>query len=88
MRTSRLSANQAMESSTQIRTIVETYLREMSVPSKYADLMFSNSGDQIYWINEADFKADFSGIIPELKDWMNAKSDKRTPALRGLVQVR
>jgi hypothetical protein len=74
-----LSANEAMEfSSTKIRTVVETYLREMSVPSKYADRMFSISGDQMYWINEADFEADFSGNIPELEDWLNAKCNERT----------
>jgi hypothetical protein len=73
-----LTANQAMESSTQTRTIVETYLREMGVPSKYADLMFSNSGDQMYWIDDADFEANFWGFIPELKGWVNAKCDKRS----------
>jgi hypothetical protein len=82
-----LSANQAMESSTQIRTIVETYLREMGVPSKYPDRMFSISGDQIYWINDADFEADFSGTIPELKDWMNAKCDKRTDVEKRLWNI-
>ena len=82
-----LSANQAMESSTPIRTIVETYLREMGVPSKYADRMLSISGDKIYWINDADFTADFSGIIPELKDWMNAKCNKFTDVEKYLMDI-
>jgi hypothetical protein len=82
-----ISADQAMESSTQIRTIVETYLREMGVPSKYAELMFSNSGDQMYWIDRADFEADFWGFIPELKDWVNAKCDKRTDVEKRLWDI-
>jgi hypothetical protein len=82
-----LSADQAMESSTQIRTIVETYLREMGVPSKYADRMFSISGDQMYWIDRADFEADFWGFIPELKDWVNAKCDKRTDVEKRLWDI-
>ncbi|MGO9049820.1 MAG: hypothetical protein ACLQFW_23565 [Xanthobacteraceae bacterium] len=73
-----LSANQAMASGTQVRTIVETYLKEMGVPAKYADLMFSVPKDQVRWIDEADLKSDFTGVIPELQDWLDARCDKRT----------
>lgn len=38
-----LSADQAMASATQVRTVVDAYLKEMGVPAKYSDLMFSNS---------------------------------------------
>lgn len=73
-----LSANQAMASGTQVRTIVENYLKEMGVPAKYADLMFSVPKDQVRWIDEADLKSDFTGVIPELQDWLDARCDKRT----------
>jgi hypothetical protein len=82
-----LSANQAIESATQVRTIVEKYLKEMGVPAKYADLMFSISRDQVRWLDEADFQADFSGIIPELKDWMNAKCDNEIDADKRLWKI-
>jgi len=82
-----LSANQAMASAAQVRTVVEAYLKEMGVPSKYADLMFSIPKDQVLWISEKDFQADFAGIIPELKDWMNAQCDKRTDVEKRLDDV-
>ncbi|HEX3495617.1 MAG TPA: hypothetical protein VHT02_00320, partial [Methylocella sp.] len=62
-----VSANQAIASATQVRTIVEAYLKEMSAPAKYADLMFSIPKDQVRWISETDFKTDFAGLVPELK---------------------
>jgi hypothetical protein len=56
-----LSANEIMASATQVRTVVETYLKEMGVPLKYADLMFSIPKDQVRWITNADYQADFDG---------------------------
>jgi len=72
-----LSVNQAMASAIQVRSVVETYLKEMGVPSKYADMMFSVPKDQVRWIDAADFKADFSGFIPELKDWVDARCNNK-----------
>ena len=40
--------------------------------------MFSIPKDQVRWIDEADFKADFLGVIPELQEWLDARCDKRT----------
>jgi hypothetical protein len=82
-----LSANQAMASATQVRTIVEAYLKEMGVPAKYADLMFSIPKDQVRWINDAEFGADFSGIIPELKDWIDAKCNRYTDVEKRLLEI-
>jgi hypothetical protein len=62
-------------------------LKEMGVPAKYSDLMFSIPGDQMRWIDEADFDADFYGLIPELRDWMNAKCDSRTDVEKKLGDV-
>jgi hypothetical protein len=82
-----LSANQAMASATQVRTIVETYLKEMGVPAKYADLMFSIPKDQVRWIDEADLKSDFTGVIPGLKDWLDARCDKRTDVDKRVIDA-
>ncbi len=76
----KLSANQAIASANQLRKVVESYLKEMSVPMKYADLMFSVPKAQVRWIGSADFQSDLEGFIPELKDWMDAQCDKRTDA--------
>lgn len=73
-----LSANQAIATAGQLRSVVETYLREMSVPAKYTDLMFSVSKDNVRWISNADFNTDFEGFVPELRDWIGAKCDTRT----------
>ena len=40
--------------------------------------MFSVPKDEIRWISNDDFEADFNGFIPELKDWVDARCDKRT----------
>jgi hypothetical protein len=82
-----LTANQAMASSTQVRTIVETYLKEMGVPAKYADLMFSVPKDQVRWIDDADLKSDFTGVIPELQDWLDAKCDERTDVDKRIMDA-
>jgi hypothetical protein len=82
-----LSANQVITSTTQVRTIVEAYLKEMGVPSKYADLMFSIPKDEIRWITAAEYEADFAGIASELRDWLNARCDKRTEVEKGLNEM-
>jgi hypothetical protein len=79
-----LSANEAIASANQLRTVVENYLKEMNVPAKYADLMFSVPKDQVRWIGSADFESDLEGFIPELKDWMDAHCDKRTDVEKAI----
>lgn len=73
-----LSGNQVMASAAQMRILVEDYLKEMGVSTKYADLMFSIPKDQVRLINDDDFTADFEGYIPELRDWLDAKCNKLT----------
>ncbi len=73
-----LSGDQAITSANQVRTTIENYLKEMNVPAKYADLMFSVPKDKVRWIGKANFEADLEGVIPGLKDWLAARCDKRT----------
>jgi hypothetical protein len=73
-----LTSDQAIAATSATRTTVENYLKEMGVPAKYADQMFSITKQQIRWISDNDFEADFAGFIPELKDWVDARCDKRT----------
>lgn len=56
----------------------------MNVPAKYADMMFSVPKDQVRWIGSADFESDPEGFIPELKDWMDARCDKRTDVEKAM----
>ena len=86
-----ISSTDAMASANSTRTVVESYLKEMSVPAKYADLMFSVPKDQIQWLNPSDVNADLVGFIPELKDWIDARCNKFTnieKALRETLESR
>lgn len=75
-----LSAEQALTSAVRVRTMIDAYLKEMGVPSKYADLMFAISKDKILWVSEDNFRLDFSGFIPEFKDWLDARCGNYTDA--------
>jgi hypothetical protein len=78
------TANRVIASATQVRTVIEAYLKEMGVPLKYAEIMFSISKDQVHWISTAEYQADFDGIISELKDWMGARCDNFTEVEKRL----
>ena len=73
-----LSGNDALSSASQIRKLVDEYLKEMGVPAKYSDLMFSIPKDQVRMIGDDDFKRDFEGYIPELRDWLDAQCNNLT----------
>jgi hypothetical protein len=53
----RLNDDEALMIGTKTRQYVETYLKQMGVPGKYVDGMFSVRGDQIDWITEDEFAA-------------------------------
>ena len=77
---STLSGNQAITSANRVKTTVENYLKEMNVPGRYVDLMFSVPRDKIRWLEKADV-ADLDGTIPELRDWLAARCDAGIRAL-------
>jgi hypothetical protein len=82
-----ISSKDAITTSSKVRTVVENYLREMSVPSKYANMMFSIPKDQIQWLTPSDVHSDLAGFIPELKDWVDARCDSRTDIEKHLSQT-
>jgi hypothetical protein len=73
----RLSADQAIAANGKARTMVENYLKAMGVPAKYSEMMYSEPG-KIRWIRNDDFEADLDGFIPQLRDWVDARCDKRS----------
>ena len=79
-----LSGDQAITSANRVRTTVDNYLKEMGVPPKYADLMFSVPKDKVRWIGNAEFRTDLEGVIPDLKDWLAARCDKRTDVEKAI----
>ena len=82
----RLSSDEAMLAASNTRRAVEPYLKQMGVPEKYVDRMFSISKDQLDWISEEDFGADFHGFITDLKDWVDAQCDKRTDTEKRIYE--
>lgn len=74
----RLSGDQAIAANGQARTMVENYLKAMGVPAKYAEMMYSEPGQRIHWIRNDDFETDLDGFIPQLRDWVDARCDKRS----------
>jgi hypothetical protein len=82
-----LSGSQVITVANLARTVVENYLKEMDVPTKYIDQMFSVPKDKILWISEDDFDADFKGLIPNVRDWVDAKcklTDVEEVALKSI----
>jgi hypothetical protein len=73
-----LSGGQAIAKASLTKAAIETYLRGMDVPTKYSDQMFTVPKDQILWISQDDFAANFSGFVSSLRDWIDAKCDDRT----------
>jgi hypothetical protein len=63
----RLSPDQAAAADGQARVTIETYLKAMDVPSKYAENMYSVPKGKILWVRNDEFETDFGGFIPELK---------------------
>ena len=74
----KLSGNEVLSTASQLRKLVEEYFREMGVPTRYTDLMFSIPKDQVRMIDDDDFKSDFEGFMPELRDWLDAKCEALT----------
>ena len=73
-----MSSDKAIAAGGRARAIVEDYLKEMGVPAKYADQMYSVPKDEVRWINKDEFEADFNGFISGLKDWVDARCNKWT----------
>jgi hypothetical protein len=62
-----------MASAGPLRMVVADYLKEMSVPAKYADLIFAVSNDRLRFIDENEFAKDFAGYISEFRSGLEAK---------------
>jgi hypothetical protein len=73
-----ITGSQAIASAQSIRTTVESYLKEMNVPTRYSDQMFSVPKEKILWISDDSYDDDFSGFVPSLRDWVDAKCDDRS----------
>jgi hypothetical protein len=71
-----LSVDRALETATRTRAIVENYLKEMNVRPFYTDQMFLIPKEQMYWVPVTQFRAELEGLLPELKEWINANAQR------------
>ena len=58
--------------------LVKNYLKDMDVPEKYVDLMFSVPPNELRLITQDEFDSDLQGVIPEFRNLIDAKCDPRT----------
>jgi hypothetical protein len=73
-----LSGDEALKANWLVRETVKNYLKDMNVPDKYIDFVFSVPPTEVRWITQNEFDSDLRGFIPELKDWVGAKCDPHT----------
>lgn len=67
-----------------VRHALENYLREMDVPTKYVDLMFAVPSSRVRWINQRELDTDLQGLIPELKNVVDATCSGSGQAVTAL----
>ncbi len=58
------------------RVLIEKYLKDMSVPIRYAEKMYSIPKDEIYWLPIEEADKIFDGFTPEIDDWVKAQCPK------------
>ena len=75
--TRKLDVDQQTNRNWQVRGLVQRYLKEMDVPEKYVDLMYSVPSNEVRWFTQSEVDADFQGSIPELKDWVGARCNSK-----------
>src|SRR5262249_565286 len=69
----KLDVYQATNRNWQVRKMVQGYLKEMDVPEKYVDLIYSIPPSEIRWFTQSEVDSDLQGSVPELKDWIAAR---------------
>jgi hypothetical protein len=72
-----LSNDEVLQSNWFVREVVKNYLKEMSVPDKYVDLIFSVAPNEMRWITQSEFDSDLQGFYPELRHVVAAKCDRQ-----------
>jgi len=66
----KLDVDQTFRRNWQVRTLVQKYLKDMDVPEKYVDLIYSVPSTELHWLSQSEVDTDFQGFIPEVVDWI------------------
>jgi hypothetical protein len=78
----RLPADAAEKMSSNVRTVVELFLRRMGVPVRYVDEMYKMPSDRMRWITDEEIAADFTGFIPQVRVWVKSQCPDDYETLR------
>ena len=65
--------DQSMLLASQARKEVAEYLREMGVPDRYANILFSTPSNTAVHVPLSDMRNAFAGYPPEVEEWLMAK---------------
>jgi len=82
-----LTSDESLKANWFVRETVKNYLKDMDVPDKYVDVVFSVPPTEIRWITQNEFDLDLRGFIPELKNWVGAKCDPHTSGEKIIFDV-
>ncbi|WP_262298153.1 hypothetical protein [Microvirga sesbaniae] len=69
----KLTLEQSTKAINSFREPISQYLRDMSVPSRYIDIMFGTSSREIYVPSALEIRKDFFGYPPEISEWLMAR---------------
>ena len=78
----RLPPDVADKMNSNVRAGVELFLRRMGVPLRYVDEMYKMPSDQMRWITDEEIAADFTGFIPQVRDWVKTQCGEESGTLR------
>lgn len=78
----RLPADDASRMNSNVRSVVEAFLRRMGVPPKYVDEMYEVPREQIRWLTDEEIDADFHGFVPQVREWVRGQCGDEAETLR------
>ena len=61
--------DEELELTWRVRDAVKIYLKEMNVPDKYVDLIYSVPPNKIRLITQSEFDSDLQGFVPEMGEF-------------------
>lgn len=75
-----MQVDDAIDASSAIRQLVQSYFEEMGVPASYVDRSFAVASDGIEWLGAEEVESFFAFDIDEIDEWLTARCPKYTEA--------
>ncbi|MDX9785367.1 MAG: hypothetical protein RBT11_01205 [Desulfobacterales bacterium] len=83
----RMGGNEVIGKSKTVASMVEDYLKEMGVPSRFSEIMFSTQKDSIRWLNHEELK-ELNRYAPGLDDLIDSKCGSRADQWAAIEKIR